>query len=225
MKHVFIIFLTSWFVFLHAAQAAPRTCRLVYPERPQEAPKTAYLFDGNKSHSVALPSMNFSEVIELPDGEITIAMTASEISDPELLSPKTPFLKIPETVRDFYIIILPDPNNEILPIKLNLVDTGGEKLKPGETLWYNFTEHRILAKLGSENMMVSPRGRTISRRPIPESGYYEARLAYQADGNGLVAPITEQSWWHDANSKHLGFIVNTGGKLPKIYFYRDFRDP
>lgn len=204
---------------------AKHSCRIVFPERPQEAPKMAFLFDGSKSQSVSLPSMNLSEVIEFSAGELTITMTPIAITDPKLLPPKAPFLKIPENVTDFYIIITPDPKNQDFPIKMNLVDTGGGKLKPGETLWYNLTNHRIAAKLGAAVMSVDPMGRTISKDPAPSSGYYNASFVYQAEGQGAVAPITEQSWWHDAASKHLGFIVNTGGKLPKIYFYRDFRDP
>ncbi len=207
---------------LHAQQ---RSCRLVFPERPQAAPKTAYLFDGSKSQGVTLPSMNLSEVIELPSGDLTIAMITSAISDPELLHPQAPVMKIPEGVTNFYIIITPDPENKTLPVKMNLVDTGGGKLKAGETLWYNFTAHRIAAKLGSAQMTVDPQGRAISKDPIPASGYYVAQFAFQANSKGTYAPITEQSWWHDANSKHLGFMYSSGGKLPKIYFYRDFRDP
>ena len=204
---------------------AKRSCRVVFPERPQDALKMAYLFDGSKSQSVTLPSKNLSEVIELPDGELTIAMTADKISDSKSLPPKAPTLKIPEDVTDFYMIISPDPENPDLPIKMTLVDTGGGKLKPGETLWCNFTEDRIVAKLGSTDMSVDPMGRTISKDPAPASGYYIAKFTYQIKGNGEFLPITEQNWWHDAASKHLGFIVSSGDKLPKIYFFRDFRDP
>lgn len=221
-----IAILTAGFLIsVNTLHAKPRSCRLVFPERPQNAPKIAYLFDGSKSQSVSLPSMNLSEVIELPSGDLTIAMTTSAVSDPELLPPQVPVLKIPEKVMEFYIVITPDLENKELPIKMNLVETGGGKLKPGETLWYNFTGHRIVAKLGSAQMTVDPQGRTISKDPITTSGYYVAKFAYQADGKGALAPITEQSWWHDSNSRHLGFMYNSGGKLPKIYFFRDFRDP
>ena len=222
---VIAILSAAFLICASALHAKPRTCRIVFPERPQSAPKIAYLFDGSRSQAVSLPSMNLSEVIEMPRGELAIAMLASAISDPELLPPQAPVLKIPEGVMDFYIIITPDPENKTLPIKMNLVDTGGGKLKAGETLWYNFTGHRIAAKLGSAQMTVDPQGRTISKDPMPASGYYVAQFAFQANGKGAYAPITEQSWWHDANSKHLGFMYNTGGKLPKIYFFRDFRDP
>jgi hypothetical protein len=205
--------------------ANPRTCRIVFPERPQDAPKITYLFDGKNSQKVTLPSMNLSEVIELPNGPLTLVMSATEITDPEVIPPKAPRLSIPEKIMDFYIIIVPDPKNQELPIKMNLVDTGAIKLKPGQTLWYNFTEHRIAAKLGTADMLIDPMGRTISKDPTPKSDYYTARFKYQAGGKGPYEPITEQYWWHDANSRHLGFMVNTGGKLPKIYFYRDFRLP
>jgi len=219
------IFAAGFSILANPLQAKPRSCRVVFPERPRNAPKSAFLFEGHKSHGVTLPSMNLSEVIELPSGELTIAMIPNEIHDPKVLPPDAPLLKIPELVTDFYIIITPDPTNKVIPVRMNLVDTGGGKLKPGETLWYNFTEHRIAAKLGSAEMSVDPAGRTISKAPAPASGYYIARFAYQMKGTGALAPITEQSWWHDANSRHLGFIFNSGGKLPKIYFFRDFRDP
>lgn len=204
-------------------QAKPRLCRVVFPERPEDAPKSAYIFDGKESQSVTLPSMNLSEVIELPSGELTIAMTPNKITDPKALSPNSPFLRIPEKLMDFYIIITSDPNNKDLPIKMNLVDAGAGKLNPGETLWYNFTEHRIAAKLGRAEMTVDPGDQAISKDPDSASGYYIARFVYQAQAKGAYAPITEQSWWHDSTSKHLGFIYNSGGKLPKIYFFRDFR--
>lgn len=223
-KSLATISLLLGFLFTNHLHAA-RTCRIVFPERPQTAPKVAFLYDGNKNHAVTLPSMNLSEVIKLPDGELTLAMTRTEITDPEVLPPNSPLLKIPEDVTDFYIILLPDTKNKDLPVKMNMVNTGGGKLKPGETLWYNFTSHKIVAKLGRADMSVDPMGRTISRDPIDASGYYVAQFKYLADGKGPLAAITEQSWWHDADSRHLGFIVNTGGKLPRIYFFRDFRLP
>ncbi len=225
ISHTLAILAAGVLILANTLQAKPRTCRIVFPERPKDAPKVAYLFDGAKSQSVTLPSMNFSEVIELPSGELTIAMTLTDISDPELLSPNAPLLKIPEQVKDFYIIMIPDPKNTDIPVKMNLVTTGGNKFNPGDTLWYNFTEHRVAAKLGNAKMSVDPKGSTISKDPLPASGYYVARLVYLAEGKGEYAPITEQSWWHDAKSRHLGFIVNTGGKLPRIYFFRDFRLP
>lgn len=200
-----------------------RTCRIVFPERPNDAPKVAYLFDGKKSQQVSLPSMNFSQVIALPKGELTILMTPNRISDLENLPLGAPRLKISEAVQDFYILVSPDPSNSTLPLRMNMINTSNGKLKPGETLWFNLTDHRIVAKLGESKMSVAPKGRTVSKSPVAKSGHYRAELGYQRHAKGEFKRITEQHWWHDTKSRHVGFIVNTGGKLPKVYFYRDFR--
>jgi hypothetical protein len=225
ITHYIICIAVGFLGLANTAQAKPRTCRLVYPERPQDAPKSAYLFDGIKSQSTMLPSMNFSEVIEFPEGELTIAMTTAEITDPNLVSPKSPQLNIPEEITDFYLIISSDPINEELPIKMELIDASVDKLKTGETLWWNGTQDRILANLGNADLKLEPMSRMISKDPAPESGYYNASFSFQVEGKGDAKPITEQIWWHDANSKHLGLVVNSGGKLPKIFFFRDFRVP
>lgn len=226
MRFLLLSILAAFFLALTAgAQPSERrNCRVVFPERPNDAPKTAFLFDGKKSRAITLPSMNFSEVIGLPPGELTILLTAAEIKDPENLPLGAPKLRIAEGIRDFYILIIPDPKNQLIPIEMKLVDAG-RRLKPGETLWFNLTDHSIAAKLGQAKMTVAPKGLTVSQNPVAQSGYYRAELAYQPNGQGNYQRITEQNWWHDSQSKHLGFIVSTGGKLPKIYYYRDFRAP
>jgi hypothetical protein len=181
--------------------------------------------DGSKSREVSLPSMNLSEVIRLADGNITIVITVGKIENPELLPANAPRLIIPEHVRDFYIIITADPANEYLPVKMNLADAEGHKTGPGETLWSNSTAHRIVAKLGAAEMSVDPGGQTVSRAPAETSGYYEARFEYQLRGEGPLARITEQNWWHDSTCRSLGLIVDSGGRLPKIFTFRDHRIP
>ena len=200
-----------------------RTYRVIFPERPNSAPKIVYLFDGKKNRQVFLPSMNFSKVLSLPAGELTLLMAKNEITDLENLPKGAPTLKIPEGVRDFYILVTPDPSNKELPLRMRLVNASDGKLKPGKTLWFNLTNHRIVANLGETKMMVNPKGWTITNGPMPKSGYYRAEFGYQVEAKGKALRITEQQWWHDANSRHLGFIMSSGGRLPKIFFYRDFR--
>lgn len=202
-----------------------RTCRIVFPERAGGAPKVAYLFDGKECRFVTLPSMNFSEVLDLPSGELTLLMTRDKIIDTENLPHGAPKLRLAENVGgDFYILITPDPSNPLLPVQMNMVDFGNGKFKPGETLWFNRTDHQIVAKLGESKLSVSPHSLAISKSPTSANGYYRAEFAYQANAQGDYRRITEQQWWHDAGSRHVGFIVNTGGILPRIYFFCDFRD-
>lgn len=222
----FLILITAAISLVHLADAqsaGKRVCRIVYPERPNDAPKVAYFFDGKENHSVTLPSMNFSDLITLPSGDLTLVMTPTEITDPETIPQNIPMLRIAEDITDFYILVTPDASNPTLPVRMNLVNMSDGKLKPGETLWFNLTEHRIVARLGEDRMSVTSKSQTVSKSPRSGSGYYRAEIGYQPQSEGPLQRITEQQWWHDEKSRHVGFIVNTGGKLPKIYYYRDFR--
>ena len=200
-----------------------RTCRIIFPERPSDAPKGAFLFDGKNSQKVQLPSMNFSPVVSLEAGEKTVFMTTNPVTNIKDVPANTPKLNIPVEVNDFYIYVTYDRVNTELVLKMNMISLSDGKFKPSETLWINKTKHRISADLGLTKMTVDPESQTISKGPLEQSGYYRAEFTYQPNAEGDFKKITEQQWWHDEKSRHLGFIISNGDKLPKIYFFRDFR--
>lgn len=199
-----------------------RTCRIIFPERLNDSPKFAQLFDGKSSQNVELPTMNFSPVISLAVGEVTLFMTSEPVTDPKKLPATTPKLIIPEDVNDFYIVVSPDIENPTLPVKMELIILKDDEFKLGETLWINKTKHQIAANLGESKVSVEAESQAISKNPIEKSGYYRAEFTYQINGEGDFKKITEQQWWHDANSRHLAFVIETE-RLPKICIFRDFR--
>ncbi|MFK7909211.1 MAG: hypothetical protein AB8F34_01275 [Akkermansiaceae bacterium] len=219
-----IVFAASLlFTSINKTSAENHTFRVASPERPKDAPKVVYLFDGKKNHRIKLPGMNLSPVIRLPKGGQTIVLSPEKITEPDAITEDLPVLKIPKGVADFYVLITADPKNKQFPVRMRLIDAGGGKLKAGETLWVNLTPHAITAKLGGNEVKINPQTQIGSQAPFAKSGYYNVEFTYQVNGKGASAPITEQQWWHDAKSKHLGFITNTGGRLPKVNFFRDFR--
>lgn len=205
------------------AKESPRSCRILFPERPKGAPQSAHFFDGKRSQEIRLPSMNFSEVITLPRGHIKLYMTPDEVTAPEKLPPDAPSLDLPEHVEDFYILLSSDSSNPTLPIKMEIIDNSGGKLGPGETLWMNHSDKMIVAALGDVEISINPKSKTVSGSPVSKSGYYKAEFSYLTQIDGEKRRISEQQWWHDTQCRHLGFITDSGGILPKIFFYRDFR--
>lgn len=202
-----------------------RTCRILYVERPGDAPTEAYLFDGVQSHKVLLPSLNFSRVIELPKGDITVGLIPYGIDDPEAFPDGAPTVKIPEQQTDLYLLLSSDPKNKVLPVRIKAININNKNLKPGHTLWINLSKHKIAAKLGKENVMIPPMKITISPPPLTTSGYFLAHFLYQPDSKGKFLPIMKKSWWFDATSKNLGLIIDSSGRLPKIFTLRDRRAP
>ena len=105
------------------------------------------------------------------------------------------------------------------------VAAGNDKIKVGETLWFNLTTHTIGAKLGSETLTIKPSSRLISKPPLAKNGYYKTKFFYRAKGKKDFQPIMNKSWWHDANSRNIGFVVNRGRRLPRIFTFKDQRVP
>lgn len=226
MKFIaFAIFSLTCLPGLSAPKEKERTCRIIFLQRPVDAPKEAHLFDGLASHRVALPGMNFSEVVKLPPGNISLGLTPDPVAAPGDFPKDAPTARIPEGLTDFYLIVVSDPENKILPVRMLPVDAGDQQLKPGQTLWINLTEDAIAGKLGNETLRVPPGKRVVGKAPLPASGYYMAAFAYQSGGEGEYLPIMKKSWWFDANSKSLGFIIASGGRLPRIFTLRDRRIP
>jgi hypothetical protein len=201
-----------------------RTCRIFFLERPPTAPAEAYLFDGTESHQVSLPSRNFSGVVKLPTGKLTLSLTPNEIVLPEELPEAAPSIVIPEKDTDLYLILTSDPANTVLPIKLQSVSLN-QKIEAGETLWVNLSNHIIIATLEKESVTIPPKKIIISQPPLDKSGYYTAKFEYRKGTAGKLLPIMTKYWWLDRSSRNLGFIIGNQNRLPKIFTIRDRRDP
>jgi len=205
-----------------------RSCRILFLNKPADAPQEAYLYDGKTSHKVLLPSRNFSQVVELPsgalpDGKFTIGLSPTEVNEPEEFPSGAPRVTLPATATDIYLLLASDPTNNVLPVIIRPLNVDDSKLKPGETLWINLTKHKIAAKLGESQFFIEPRKQTVGPPPLKESGYYKAQFIYQREGKGDFLPIMRKSWWFDATSKNLGFVISSGARLPKIFTFRDRR--
>jgi hypothetical protein len=212
-------------VFSQDLKKGDRTCRLIFPEKPSDSPRFIYLYDGKDNHRLYLSAVNFSDVVELETGDINLVMTPEPVVDPENIPPEYPKLSVPKGIRNFYIYLSVDEKNKKLPLKMKMINLDSGKFDPGNTLWCNFTNHRIVAKLGDSQMSLAAGKTTISEKPLSKDGYYKAQFQYQPNSTGDFRRITEQSWWFDADCRYVGFIADRGGMLPKIYFFRDFRNP
>jgi len=145
------------FALLGCAQAAPeRTCRIVFPDRPQEAPKSLQLFDGKTCREVELPSMNLSPVYGLASGAIQLKLLGAEVEDPKDVPADAPSVEVPADCADLILLVSGDPDNKTAPVKLELVDLGSEYFKVGQTLWANRSDKAIEAKLGEQTVSLEP---------------------------------------------------------------------
>lgn len=204
---------------------AGRTCRIVFPLRPPDAPEEAFLYDGTASHKVALPTMNFSDVIHLPEGKIHLKLAKQAVSSGAMPLEGIPQVELPEEVKDVYLVIQTDPSNADWPLRMTVLDGGNERVKPGHTLWLNLSGCRIEGEMGTRQFSIAPGEQAVSLPPLESSGYYKAEFRYQPDPSGPFVSVMKKSWWLDIQSKNLGFIMPSHVGVPRIFTFRDHRMP
>ncbi|MBT8038417.1 MAG: hypothetical protein KJO21_12825 [Verrucomicrobiae bacterium] len=210
-------------VFSQEPKKTDRTCRLVFPEKPSKSPRFVYLYDGKDNHRIYLSAVNFSDVVKLKSGDLTLVIAPEPITDPENIQPAYPKISVPKEIKNFYIFLASDEKNKVMPLQMRMINLNNGEFNLGDTLWCNFTNHSIAAKLGQSKMSVAAKKTTISKGPLPSSGHYKAEFIFQPNSTGEFRRITEQQWWFDASSRYVGFIADRGRRLPGIYFFRDFR--
>jgi hypothetical protein len=221
--HAFLILLALASASFGKEQAK-RTCRILFLEGPDSAPNTLQLFDGTRSREVELPRMNLSRIYELPPGNLTLTLLPAPIDDPAKLSPGAPSIKLPEAVTDFYLLLTSDPSNGIAPVGMQVINAGVDRLRAGQMLWFNLTEHQVGGRLGSEKLAIQPRSTATLDPPAAGATDYPVDLAYRVEGKEQLYPICETKWLHDPRSRSLAFIfAKPGTRTPRVLVFPDFR--
>ena len=201
-----------------------RQCQVLFLDKPDAALDKAYLFDGMHSHEISLFGKRLSNDVDLPIGPLTLYFSVSPVAKAEELAKEAPHVKLSEEITDFYLLLRATPENAESQYSLEIVDASNGKLKLGETLWINSTNHNVSAEVGDDSFLIPPNGQVVSPPPLKESGYYPVHFTFQREGTGEYRTVLKRTWRYMANSRNLGFIRETGGRRPEIFTIRDLRD-
>jgi hypothetical protein len=208
-----------------AQEKAVRTCRILFLGGPADAPEKAHLFDGTAAREVELPRMNFSPTYRLAGGDRVLRLLAKAPAKAEEVPPGAPQVKVPEAVRDCYLLVTSDPANRVLPLALQVIDAGSAKFRTGQMMWFNLTANRVGGKVGSRNLAMAPHSRAILDPPAAGNTDYPVNLAFRMPGNERLYPLCETKWLHDPRARAVYFIVGEPGvRTPRVLGFPDFRE-
>ena len=205
-------------------KAAKHTCRILFLDAPDSAPDTLHLFDGAGSIEVALPRMNFSKIYQLRPGNLALALLPSPLDDPEKIPPGAPTATVAAGITDFYLLLTHDPANKVAPVRMQVIDSGSDKLRRGQMLWFNLTENTIGGTVGSEKLVINPKSRKIIDPPARGNKNYQVDLAFRIPGKEHLYPLCETKWLHDPRSRSVAFILaRPGVRTPRVLVFPDYR--
>jgi hypothetical protein len=223
LKHLLLLLLLPAAAF--AAPASERTCRILFLDGPDDAPEKLQLFDGTKCREVDLPRMNFSKVYQLPGGLLKLRLLPAPPADPTKVPPEAPGVIVAAGITDFYLLVTSDPANTIAPVRMQVINAGADKLKLGQTLWFNLTKNPVGGTLGSETLKIESEARVILDAPTTGSGDYPVNLFFRIPGNEHLYPLCETKWRHDPRSRSVAFIITENGRRsPRVMVFSDFRE-
>lgn len=208
-----------------AQEKGPRTCRILFMNPPPDAPQKIFLFDGVASQEVELPGMNFSDVYKVAGGDTAIALLRAPVVAAKDIPAGAPVGKLAAAVVDFYLVVTSDPNNKVVPLKLQIIDAGSEKFKRGQMMWYNLTPNSVGGQLGSQKLAMKGQSRAIIDAPAKGNEAFTVNLSYLIPNDPQFHPICDTKWLHDPRARMVMFVY--GGEentAPQVVGFKDFRE-
>jgi hypothetical protein len=108
---------------------------------------------------------------------------------------------------------------------MQVVNVGMGKLRAGQMLWFNLTEHQVGGRIGSEKLVIQPKSTVTLDPPAVGAKDYPVDLSYRIRGNENLYPICETKWLHDPRSRSLAFVyAKPGTRTPRVLVFPDFRN-
>ena len=215
-----LLFLTG----LLNAQEGGHTCRTLFLNGPEQAQGKYYLFDGRSSQEVTLPRLSFSPVYKLRPGDIKIWLLASPVGKLEEIPPGSPEVTVPAATIDFYLLIINDPSNRLMPLRMQVVNANYDKFRLGEMLWFNLTPKHLAGTVGKSSLKLAPNSSALVNEPASKLENYPVEIYFRVPGDERTHPLIESQWRHDPRSRSIVFVFDEGKRrAPKIRSFSDFR--
>lgn len=215
-----ILFLAT---FLSAGERE-HTCRTLFLNGPQQQEGDYYLFDGTSSQKIELPRLNLSPVYKVRRGDIKIWLLSAPVRKLEEIPEGAPSEIVPAGVSDFYLLIVRDPSNKVLPLRMEVVNANYDRIGLGEMLWFNLTAKSLAGKLGNVPLNLGPNTSTLIGKPASSAEDYPVEIYFRVPGDGRTHPLIESQWYHDPRSRSIVFVYDEGKRrAPRISSFSDFR--
>lgn len=221
-----LIALLLFFAPILSAQESGHTCRTLFLNAPQEVTSKYYLFDGQKSQEVSLPRLSFSPVYKLRPGDIQVWLLSSPVSKPEDIPQGSPSVMVSAAVKDLYLLIINDPTNSVMPLRMQIVNANYDKIGLGEMLWINLTQKHLAGKLGKSSLKLAPNASTLVSAPASSPEDYTVEIYFRVPDDDRIHPLIESQWRHDPRSRCIVFVFDEGRRrAPRVMSFSDFRMP
>jgi hypothetical protein len=205
---------------------AARKARAIFIQPPDQAPETAMLFTGSEYAEIELPQRNLSAEVELPDGDLAVAILPGKLAGDAKVPADAPKIKIPAAWGRCLLLFFPDPSNKTFPARVIPVNASTADFPKGHTLIYNVSSAAIIGKFGDQIIKVLPGKSATMKPPISHFGAYPVDIDCAFPGDKKPTSLCRSNWQHDPDARQIMFVTPASGyKVPRVWGILDRQLP
>ena len=198
--------------------AAARKARAIFVQPPDQVAGKAVLFSGKEYVEIELPQRNFSPEVDLPSGDLNLAILAGQPAPGSEVPAGAPKIHIPEAWSRCLLLFLPDPSNKVFPARVIPINASEADFKKGHTLIFNASTAAIMGNFGTQAVKVLPGKVAIMKEPVSGFGSYPVDIACVFPGDKEPTYICRSSWQHDPEARQILFVTPAPGyKIPRVW--------
>ncbi|CAA7072518.1 hypothetical protein, partial [Lentimonas sp. CC11] len=208
-----VAFFGALSIFAIVSAHADRVARILYYGAPKSAPKTSFVYTAQGEdysrrdpQEVVLERHNFSKSFDLADGAVRLGFLPQRLPKRAVFPDAAPSLSIPASWSKVLILVFEDPNNPIMPIRVQAIDASDTVFGPGELLFINYSEASIFGMVGDKKLILKPQTTVLLSEPAKEKGSYRVKLDSVKDTIETRQWLLRQSWRHEPEVRRVVFV-------------------
>jgi hypothetical protein len=201
-----------------ALSAEAREARAIFIQPPGTVPEKAVLYSGKDFVEIELPQRSLSPEVNLPNGELVLAVLPERPPQGTPIPTDAPKVKIPEAWKRCILLFFFDPSNPRFPARVLPVNASAADFPKGHTRIYNVSQATVAARFGAVPVKVEP-GRTGSvKPPISGEGDYPVAIDCTFPGDTTPTAICRSQWRHEPGARQILFVTPAEGyKVPRVW--------
>ena len=216
------LFFICFALVLAPSVGAARSVKAIFLGASSHSPVKAHLVMGEKSVEIELPRSYLSGKVEIPDGDLIVAVSPRAPLANTPLDPALPSVQIPESSKSGLLLFLPDPKNKAFPVRVMFIDKSSASFPRGHSLLFNLSGGTIAAKFGDQDVLIQPNKSQLISPPDSDTVDYKTAVAVRYQENERWTVFYRSIWRLNPNAHKLVFVTATPGrKYPRIWSVLD----
>lgn len=179
----------------------------MYYQGAEDAPTKAFLYGmSGKYIEIPFPRSNMSDAFEIPDDGEDFLLLPEILAEDEDPPTDAPRVRIPNNWTHTALLLAPDKDNSVLPVRAQPINASASVFGLGEILWINLTDIAVGGQIGDRKLLLKPQSSELMKAPKGERGDYSVVIDCVVPGERKLRWLVRQTWRHNPNARQLVFV-------------------